>query len=32
MEGKVHENGATFKSPREGNIYELTPETSIVFR
>ena len=28
-EGKVHENGATFKSPREGNIYELTPETSI---
>ena len=29
MEGKVHENGATFKSPREGNIYELTPESSI---
>ena len=28
-EGKVHENGATFKSPREGNTYELTPETSI---
>lgn len=27
--GKVHENGATFKSPREGNIYELTPESSI---
>jgi len=25
-EGKVHENGATFKSPREGNIYELTPD------
>jgi queuine tRNA-ribosyltransferase len=28
-EGKVHENGATFKSPREGKIYELTPEISI---
>lgn len=28
-EGKVHEDGATFKSPREGNIYELTPESSI---
>ncbi|OGC36917.1 hypothetical protein A2436_00205 [candidate division WS6 bacterium RIFOXYC1_FULL_33_9] len=27
--GKVHENGATFKSPREGNTYELTPESSI---
>lgn len=27
--GKVHENGATFKSPKEGNTYELTPETSI---
>lgn len=27
--GKVHEDGATFKSPREGNIYELTPESSI---
>lgn len=27
--GKVHENGATFKSPKEGNIYELTPESSI---
>lgn len=27
--GKVHENGATFKSPREGNVYELTPESSI---
>lgn len=28
-DGKVHENGATFKSPREGNVYELTPESSI---
>jgi len=28
-EGKVDENGATFKSPREGNIYTLTPESSI---
>lgn len=27
--GKVHENGATFKSPREGKTYELTPESSI---
>ncbi len=27
--GKVHSNGATFKSPREGNVYELTPESSI---
>ena len=27
--GKVHENGATFKSPKEGNTYELTPESSI---
>lgn len=27
--GKVHENGATFKSPREGKVYELTPESSI---
>lgn len=27
--GEVHENGATFKSPRQGNIYELTPESSI---
>lgn len=27
--GKVHENGATFKSPKEGNVYELTPESSI---
>lgn len=27
--GRVDENGATFKSPREGNVYELTPESSI---
>ena len=27
--GRVHENGATFKSPRQGDIYELTPESSI---
>lgn len=27
--GKVHENGATFKSPKQGNTYELTPEISI---
>ena len=27
--GKVHENGATFKSPKQGNTYELTPESSI---
>jgi queuine tRNA-ribosyltransferase len=27
--GEVHENGATFKSPRQGDIYELTPESSI---
>ncbi len=27
--GQVHENGATFLSPKEGNTYELTPETSI---
>jgi queuine tRNA-ribosyltransferase len=27
--GKVDNNGATFKSPREGRIYELTPESSI---
>ena len=27
--GKVHENGATFKSPRDGQVYELTPESSI---
>ena len=28
-EGRVTENGAVFKSPREGNVYELTPESSI---
>ena len=27
--GRVHEDGATFKSPRQGDIYELTPEGSI---
>lgn len=27
--GKVHSDGAIFKSPREGNVYELTPESSI---
>jgi queuine tRNA-ribosyltransferase len=27
--GSIDENGAEFKSPREGNIYELTPESSI---
>lgn len=27
--GKVHDNGATFKSPRDGTVYELTPEASI---
>ncbi len=27
--GKVHENGATFKSPWTGDVYELTPESSI---
>jgi queuine tRNA-ribosyltransferase len=27
--GKVHENGATFNSPITGDIYELTPESSI---
>ncbi len=27
--GKVHDNGATFRSPKEGNTYELTPESSI---
>lgn len=27
--GKVSENGATFNSPKEGNTYELTPESSI---
>lgn len=27
--GEIDENGAKFKSPREGNTYELTPESSI---
>lgn len=27
--GKVHDNGATFKSPKDGQVYELTPESSI---
>jgi len=27
--GKVHENGATFHSPWTGDVYELTPESSI---
>lgn len=27
--GKIHENGATFKSPKQGNTYNLTPESSI---
>jgi len=27
--GTVHENGATFKSPTTGELYELTPEKSI---
>ena len=27
--GVVHDNGATFKSPRTGDMYELTPESSI---
>lgn len=27
--GSIDENGAKFKSPREGNIYELAPESSI---
>lgn len=27
--GRVHENGATFQSPRDGTKYELTPESSI---
>ncbi len=27
--GAVHENGATFKSPTTGELYELTPEKSI---
>lgn len=28
-EGSIDEDGATFKSPREGNTYRLTPESSI---
>lgn len=28
-EGKIHHDGATFKSPRDGTTYELTPEKSI---
>ena len=28
-EGKIDRDGATFKSPREGKIYTLTPESSI---
>lgn len=28
-EGKIDTNGATFKSPREGKTYTLTPESSI---
>lgn len=27
--GTVHDNGATFKSPTTGDLYELTPESSI---
>ena len=27
--GKVHEDGAIFKSPRDGTTYELTPENAI---
>jgi queuine tRNA-ribosyltransferase len=27
--GSIDENGATFKSPKEGNTYRLTPESSI---
>jgi len=27
--GQIHENGATFKSPKQGDVYELTPESSI---
>jgi len=27
--GKVHENGAIFKSPKDGTTYELTPEKAI---
>ncbi len=28
-EGKVHDGGATFKSPKDGKVIELTPESSI---
>jgi len=28
-QGRVHENGVIFKSPKQGDIYELTPESSI---
>ncbi len=28
-QGSIDEDGAKFKSPREGNTYELTPESSI---
>lgn len=28
-QGNVHENGATFKTPDDGKVYELTPERSI---
>ena len=27
--GKINEDGAVFKSPRDGSVYELTPEKSI---
>jgi queuine tRNA-ribosyltransferase len=27
--GKIDKNGAVFKSPRDGSVYELTPEKSI---
>jgi queuine tRNA-ribosyltransferase len=27
--GEINENGATFKSPKQGNTYNLTPESSI---
>ena len=27
--GRVHENGATFRSPTTGDVYELSPEKSI---
>lgn len=28
-QGKIDENGAVFKSPRDGKVFELTPESSI---